>query len=91
MEPIGLSFKQEGFDKYGQEKQGELMLVHQCTKCDKVSINRIAGDDNSFEILAVYQKSKGNEELRQKLAGQNIKLLNPQDEKEVKNQLFGKI
>lgn len=91
MKPIGLTFKQEGFDKYGRKNQGELMLVHQCTKCDRVSINRIAGDDFSFEILAVYQESKGNEELRQKLAGQNINLLGQEDEKEIKKQLFGNI
>jgi len=91
MPPVGLTFKQEGFDKYGQEKRGELMLVHKCSRCGKISINRIAGDDFSDEILEVFSKSKGDEGLREELKLQNISLLGPQDEKEIKAQLWGKI
>jgi len=89
MKPIGLTFKQEGFDKFGQEKQGELMLVHQCTNCGRISINRIAGDDFSFEILEVFTKSRGDKGLREELKSQNIDLLSSQDEKEIRSQLFG--
>jgi len=57
MEPIGLTFKEEGLDKYGKKVQGELMLIHKCGKCGKVNINRIAGDDNPDEILKIYAAS----------------------------------
>ena len=89
MEPIGLTYKNEGVDKYGKARQGELMLIHQCTKCNKISINRIAGDDDAKEILKVYEQSKNNTDLRQILAKQNIVLLSENDLAEVDKQLFG--
>ena len=46
MEPIGLTFKYEGYGR-----QGELMLIHQCAECSHLSINRIAADDSNEEIL----------------------------------------
>lgn len=36
---------------------GELMLVHECRGCDKLSINRIARDDYEDEILNVFEQS----------------------------------
>ncbi len=44
MRPIGLTMK-TGRNKYQRESRGELMLVHQCTDCGTLSINRIAADD----------------------------------------------
>ncbi len=41
MQLIGLTFKHEGVDKYGKVRQGELMIVHECTGCKKFSINPI--------------------------------------------------
>lgn len=58
MEPVGLTFKHEGFDKYGREKQGEIMLIHLCPKDQKISINRIAGDDDPEIILKIFQNSQ---------------------------------
>ncbi len=55
MVPIGLTFKEEGKDKYGNHRQGELMIIHECKKCKKFSINRIAGDDNSDSILQILK------------------------------------
>jgi hypothetical protein len=43
MKPVGLTTK----------KDGEIMIVHRCEKCGKVSNNRIAGDDNTDTILAL--------------------------------------
>jgi hypothetical protein len=82
MEPIGLTFKQEGRDKYGKEKQGELMIVHQCQKCGKISLNRIAGDDSEKEILKLLETPK-------KLELEKIRILSLEDKEEVKRQLFG--
>lgn len=89
MEPIGLTFKNEGVDKYGKKRQGELMLIHRCQKCGKISINRVAGDDDPQEIFKLFLKSSQTLALSdQQLEG--IKLLGEKDKKEVEKQLFGK-
>jgi len=84
MRPIGLTFKHEG-----QFKQGELMLVHECATCLKISINRIARDDTNEGILQVFASSKSNRQLRVALKNAGIVLLTNQDKKEVDAQLFG--
>jgi DNA-directed RNA polymerase subunit RPC12/RpoP len=83
MEPIGLTFKQERIDKYGKTKQGELMIVHQCEKCGKISLNRIAGDDKEEEILKLLENPPQKE-------FKGIKVLGLEDKEEVERQLYGK-
>ena len=91
MEPIGLTFKQEGKNKYGKTKQGELMLIHECLGCRKISINRIAGDDDPKIILKIFKQSeKLDSGLKKKIKEENIKLLEKKHEKEILAQLFGK-
>lgn len=94
MEPIGLTFKNEGLDKYGQSRQGELMIIHSCNSltggCGKISINRIAGDDEVKIIESLFKKSAGDHQLRKKLEEDMIKLLGEEDQDEVKSQLYGK-
>lgn len=93
MEPIGLTFKQTGIDKYGKPRQGELMVVHRCTNkdCGKISINRIAGDDNSEVILRVFEGSQVlDDDLREEMTSMGINLLTKGDKKQIKTQLFGK-
>ena len=46
MRPVGLTLKNSR-NKYARAASGELMLVHLCTDCSKISINRIAADDHS--------------------------------------------
>lgn len=89
MEPIGITFKQEGLDKYGKEKQGEIMLIHKCLKCGRISINRIAGDDDPEAILKIYNQSKKNIELFSELKKERVVLLDDTAEAEIKKQLFG--
>ncbi|NMB92116.1 MAG: RNHCP domain-containing protein [Parcubacteria group bacterium] len=90
MEPIGLTFKKEGQGKYGQKKQGELMLIHQCLKCGKISINRLAGDDDNKVILEVFEKSKSMDlKQKQRLENQGIEVLSEKDRKEILIQLYG--
>lgn len=48
MKPTALAFK----------KDSEIMLVHECQKCGKVSINRIAGDDDPNEILKIEDSTE---------------------------------
>lgn len=93
MKPIGLTFKQAGIDKYGGARQGELMVIHQCTNrdCGKISINRIAGDDNTGVILRVFEESQIlSDDLRKEITKASISLLTGRDEGRVKTQLFGK-
>lgn len=91
MRPIGLTFKQEGADKYGVVRQGELMLVHECVSCGKVSINRIAADDNPEAILRVFEESKllAPQKVGQ-LRQDGIRILSEENKGEVITQLFGK-
>lgn len=91
MEPIGLTFKKEGFDKYGQPRQGELMLIHQCQDCGQITINRTAADDEPEMILKIFEDSqKLEKEILTKLEQEGIRLLSGQDEPEIRTQLFGK-
>lgn len=91
MKPIAFTLKQEGSDKWGNPKQGELMLVHLCAECGKISINRIAADDDSKEILKIWKSSKKlNKNILTQLAKESIKILGPREEKQIHIQLFGK-
>jgi hypothetical protein len=86
MRPIGLTFKQEGYSR-----QGETMLVHLCSLCQKISINRIAADDTTDEILRIFEQSKSmNNELNKKLLAEKIYLLRENDKQELHIQLFGR-
>ena len=89
MEPIGLTFKNEGVDKYGINRQGELMLIHKCKNCQKISINRIAGDDNVETLMDIFLKSSNNKNLEKKMAYIDIKLLVAENAKRVRKQLYG--
>lgn len=87
MRPTGLTFKDEGVDKYGKKRQGEIMAVHECTVCGKISINRLAGDDESKKVLEVLKNTIVGE--RSSIKYSNIELLTEKDRKEVERQLFG--
>lgn len=91
MMPIGLTFKHEGVNKYDKLRQGELMLIHECTGCGKISINRIAGDDSAETILKVFEESqKLDSEKRNQLEQDGIEILSRETKKEILTQLFGK-
>lgn len=91
MEPIGLTFKKIKADKFHPGEKGELMLVHRCVACGKISINRIATDDLPEAILAVFEESLNlDKDTRKKLTEEKIDLLTEQDSQEIKTQLFGR-
>lgn len=90
MEPIGLTFKEVGPDKWGHPQIGELMIIHKCIQDGKLSINRIAADDKAEQILQVFEESKqldGN--IKTILETEGIKLLEEKDREEILKQLFG--
>ena len=62
------------------------MLVHHCQKCGKISLNRIAADDDNEAILDLYNSS-----IEQNISIPNIAILSKKDEKELRKQLFGEI
>ena len=74
MEPVGLTFKDEGFDKYGKKRRGEIQIIHKCVVCGKETKNRIAGDDDPEKVIELSEKFN----------------LSKDDQKEVKTQLFGR-
>jgi hypothetical protein len=84
MRPIALTFKHEGFGRVG-----EVMLVHVCCGCDKLSINRIAGDDDNAGILTIFDESRHDSALLTRLEQNGISPLCTRDERELHGQLFG--
>lgn len=69
MKPIGLRYKYDG----------EIMIVHRCLSCGKISNNRIAGDDIPEVILSLLQEKSDACNL---LTSENIR--------EVHDALYGK-
>lgn len=89
MRPIGLTMK-AGRNKYQPDSRGELMLIHQCTDCGALSINRIAADDDSGTVIAVFQESLGLGYQVHRLCQENgIVMLRAQDTRIVYTQLYG--
>ena len=87
MEPIGLTFKHEG-----RSKIGEIMLIHLCSTCQKISINRIARDDPECKVLDVFYHSFGlGDQIKHRLGKVGIDLLGRANEEEVNVQLFGNL
>lgn len=54
---MALAFKNYEINPFTGRGGGELMLIHQCTNCGKLSPNRIAGDDNEYQILRLLKDS----------------------------------
>lgn len=85
MEPVGLTFKHEGYGRVG-----EIMVVHLCLGCKKISINRVARDDPEHMILAVFTNSlRLNTAQRRYFAERGIDLLGEKDAQALRIQLFG--
>jgi hypothetical protein len=90
MKPIGLTLKM-GRNKYRREARGELMLVHECSGCKVLSINRIAADDDSGTIMAVFQESLAlDPSIRTLCQEHGIMMLTAEDTKIVHTQLYGR-
>jgi hypothetical protein len=91
MEPIGVTLKREGADKYGKEKLGDVMLIHRCTKCGLININRIAADDPEQLIMGIFEKSSSlPQEVKDELAAKDVWLLGEKEKPLLSERLFGK-
>jgi RNHCP domain-containing protein len=90
MKPIGLTMK-KGRNKYQREPRGELMLIHACVECQALSINRIAADDDSDNVMTVFEKSFTLAHPIHALCQENgIVILNAEDAEVVRTQLYGR-
>jgi hypothetical protein len=91
MEPIGVTLKREGADKYGKEKLGDVMLIHRCATCQLININRIAADDPEQLLLDVFEKSTSlPQTTKDDLAAKDLWLLGTDEKALVEERLFGK-
>lgn len=89
MQPVGLTLKQSP-KRYSRPDSGELMLIHACVECGRVSINRIAADDLAERIFALFEQSLERQEAVDRLiSGQPIRLLGENDRWLVKERLYG--
>jgi hypothetical protein len=89
MRPIGLTTKL-GRNKYASERDGELMLIHQCTVCPKVVINRIAADDSAAAIFELFEEScDSSAAFQAKLETAGVSILTAGDGDLVRRRLFG--
>jgi RNHCP domain-containing protein len=90
MKPIGLTMK-NGRNKYQHERRGELMLIHECVECKILSINRVAADDDSATIMAVFQESLiPGHQIHNTCQENGIVILSASDGEIVHTQLYGR-
>jgi hypothetical protein len=89
MKPIGLTMKKSR-NKYRLEARGELMLIHECTGCQSLSINRIAADDDPESILTVFHDSLlHGYQMRVHCERQGILMLGMEELELIHLQLYG--
>jgi hypothetical protein len=89
MQPVALSLKKT-CKKYTGANRGEMMLVHVCDGCNKISINRIAADDDSETLLGVFERSRSLVTCMKSLLARNdIIILEPGEGHILRAQLFG--
>ena len=89
MQPVGLTTKHSR-NKYARERDGELMVIHECTICEKIVINRIAADDSATSLLAVFESSfASSAAFRARLAHSGVSFLTADDSNLVWQRLFG--
>ena len=88
MQPVGLTIKATR-KKYGPGR-GELMLIHLCRECEKLSINRIAADDDPQTAFRLFEGSFQLEVgMHTSLEACGVRALGAEDRDTVHVQLFG--
>ena len=90
MKPIGLSIKNPRIDKWGVEVKGEIMIIHECTICRRVSLNRTHSEDSQNEIMNIFEEGKKIPlEKKKSLKTNEIEVLGEESREEVEKQIFG--
>jgi hypothetical protein len=90
MAPIGLTLKKSR-DKYAHKQGGELMLIHRCTACGVLSINRIAADDDPVNLESVFWAGSADKKAKDVCQHEDITLLQQAAYPLVKTRLYGKV
>jgi hypothetical protein len=89
MQPIGLTTKHTR-NKYARERDGELMLIHRCTACNVIVINRIAADDSPATLLEIFDaSSSAPDTMASELHSKGVAMLLAEDRELVQRRLFG--
>lgn len=89
MQPVGLTTKRSR-NKYARERDGELMLIHRCTGCGQVVINRVAADDSAELLFETFEDScRQSALLQEELAGMGVELLTATARELIWRRLFG--
>jgi RNHCP domain len=89
MRPIGLTTKHSR-NRYATERDGELMVVHQCIACETIILNRIAADDSAASLLEIYESSyAGGVALQAVLHNSGVAILTARDRDLVRRRLYG--
>ena len=90
MQPIALAFKNYEVNPFTGRGSGEIMIVHECTSCYKISPNRIAGDDNEYQILSVLETTLNlNKHTQNKIAYFGIDVITKERKEAALIALFG--
>jgi hypothetical protein len=68
------------------------MLIHECVECRTLSINRIAADDDSEVVMAVFQESFAlGHQMQTQCLQYGIVILHREHEEVVRSQLYGRM
>ncbi len=92
MQPVGLSRKpgRNKYARFASHASGELLLVHLCSECGRVSLNRLAADDDPEQVEAVFRAASHLDlETRSRLALAQVSLLAESELGFVREQLYG--
>lgn len=66
------------------------MVIHQCLSCDKLSPNRIAGDDNEYQIVTLLKESISPEaNIAIKLRNLGLSIISKKNKEEALISLLG--
>ena len=65
------------------------MLIHRCTVCAKVVINRIAADDSASALLEVFEDSYAHSAALAAALDDGVSILTAHDGDLVRRRLFG--
>lgn len=83
-------FKYSQVNPFTGRSSGDLMIIHVCLSCGKISSNRIAGDDNEYMILSILNDSSFvSHAVKIGLLQRGITMLSQTDKNDVEAALFG--
>jgi hypothetical protein len=90
MQPVAIAFKDYRINPFTNKGSGELMIVHKCLNCAKLSPNRISGDDNEYQIVSILKESINlNENMLSQLRNMGLEPITTSNIIEAYISLFG--